>query len=179
MKTHGTGVWRPSDFKRMGSDTVIEPGVLVFHAGRIEIGSNVYVGHNAILKGWHKSPFFEIGAGSWIGQQVFMHAAGGIRIGRRVGIGPAVKILTSQHDSDAKAHEAVMDGDLQFAAVHIEDGADIGVGAIILPGVTIGQGAVVGAGAVVTKSVLPHHIVAGNPARVLRRRGRNNSSQAI
>jgi phosphonate metabolism protein (transferase hexapeptide repeat family) len=46
----------------------------------------------------------------------------------------------------------------------------IGHGAILLPGVTIGDGAVVGAGAVVTKNVAPYTIVAGVPARVLRRR---------
>lgn len=46
----------------------------------------------------------------------------------------------------------------------------IGHGAIVLPGVKVGTGAVVGAGAVVTKDVPPFTIVAGNPARVLRRR---------
>lgn len=46
----------------------------------------------------------------------------------------------------------------------------IGHGAILLPGVTIGNGAVVGAGAVVTKDVAPYTLVAGVPAKVLRRR---------
>jgi carbonic anhydrase/acetyltransferase-like protein (isoleucine patch superfamily) len=46
----------------------------------------------------------------------------------------------------------------------------IGHGAILLPGVEIGTGAVVGAGAVVTKNVRPFTIVAGVPAKALRRR---------
>lgn len=46
----------------------------------------------------------------------------------------------------------------------------IGHGAIVMPGLTIGNGAVVGAGSVVTKNVEPWTIVAGNPARVIRRR---------
>ena len=46
----------------------------------------------------------------------------------------------------------------------------IGHGAIVMPGLTIGNGAVIGAGAVVTKDVEPWTIVAGNPARVIRRR---------
>ena len=46
----------------------------------------------------------------------------------------------------------------------------IGHGAIILPGVSIGHGAVVAAGAVVAKDVAPYDIVAGVPARVLRKR---------
>jgi UDP-2-acetamido-3-amino-2,3-dideoxy-glucuronate N-acetyltransferase len=45
------------------------------------------------------------------------------------------------------------------------------VGAVILGGITIGAGAIVGAGAVVTKSVAPRTVVAGNPARLLRRLG--------
>jgi phosphonate metabolism protein (transferase hexapeptide repeat family) len=46
----------------------------------------------------------------------------------------------------------------------------IGHGAVVLPGVTVGTGAVVGAGAVVTRDVPPYTIVAGSPARVIRKR---------
>lgn len=51
----------------------------------------------------------------------------------------------------------------------IAQGASIGAGAVILPGVTIGERAMVGAGAVVTKDVPADVVVVGNPARVLRR----------
>ena len=61
-----------------------------------------------------------------------------------------------------------MDGALAFAPVVLRDGCDIGVGAIILPGVTIGENAQVGAGAVVTRDVAPGVVVAGNPAREIR-----------
>ena len=55
---------------------------------------------------------------------------------------------------------------------HIEIGHDvwIGHGAIVLPGRNIGTGAVIAAGAIVTKEVAPYTIVAGNPARVIKRR---------
>lgn len=45
----------------------------------------------------------------------------------------------------------------------------VGVNAVVLPGVTLGDGVVVGAGAVVTKDVPGNCVVAGNPARVVRR----------
>ena len=48
-----------------------------------------------------------------------------------------------------------------------DDGADLGVGSIVLPGVTIGDGAIIGAGAVVTRDVAAGATVAGNPARPL------------
>jgi len=50
----------------------------------------------------------------------------------------------------------------------VGDGAWIATRAVVLPGVTIGEGAVVAAGAVVTRSVAPHTMVGGVPARVLR-----------
>ena len=51
----------------------------------------------------------------------------------------------------------------------IKKGASIGSGATILANVTVGENALVGAGSVVTKDVPPNSIVAGNPARILRR----------
>ena len=51
----------------------------------------------------------------------------------------------------------------------VKRGASIGSGAVILCNVTIGERAIVGAGSVVTKDVPPHTIVAGNPARLIRR----------
>lgn len=52
-----------------------------------------------------------------------------------------------------------------FGKVRIEDWAYIGSYAQIMPGITIGEGAIVAAGSIVTKSVKPHTVVAGNPAR--------------
>lgn len=66
-------------------------------------------------------------------------------------------------------------GSLQGAAdwkcvpTRVDKRASIGSGAVILCGVVIGAGAIVGAGAVVTKDVAAQTVVAGNPARVLRR----------
>jgi acetyltransferase-like isoleucine patch superfamily enzyme len=54
------------------------------------------------------------------------------------------------------------------AVVH--DGASIGGGVTLLPGVVVGARALVGAGSVVTRSVEPGTVVAGNPARAIGRR---------
>jgi hypothetical protein len=55
----------------------------------------------------------------------------------------------------------------KFLETRIENGASIGAGAVILPGITIGTGAMVGAGAVVTRSVPPHAIVTGPAGRIV------------
>ncbi len=168
-RSHGTGAFSPSELARCGERVVLEAGVLVFHPEHVEIGDDVYVGHGAILKGYHLNRLI-VGARSWIGQQAFLHAAGGITIGVRVGIGPGVKILTSTHELPDDPATPIMDGPLRFAPVILEDGCDVGVGAIVLPGVTVGRGAQIGAGAVVAHDVPAGAVAAGVPARVLRTR---------
>jgi acetyltransferase-like isoleucine patch superfamily enzyme len=168
-RSHGTGAFSPADLAACGSGVIFETGVLVFHPENVELGDDVYVGHYAILKGYYRNRL-RVGARSWIGQQCFFHAAGGIDIGVRVGIGPGVKILTSTHELPADPAVPIMDGPLQVAPVVVADGADVGVGAILLPGVTVGRGAQIGAGAVVTRDVPPGAIVAGVPARVIGQR---------
>ena len=56
----------------------------------------------------------------------------------------------------------------RYTQTLIRKGASIGANATILCGVTVGAGAMVGAGAVVTRSVPPHAVVVGNPARITR-----------
>lgn len=167
-KSHGTGLFSATDFARLGEGVVFEDGVLVFHAENVEIGDDVYVGHRTILKGYHKNRMI-IGSGTWIGQMCFFHSAGEIVIGENVGIGPCVKILTSSHRLD-ELDKPILHSKVDFAPVRIGDGADIGVGTIILPGVTIGRGAQIGAGAVVTEDVAEMSVAAGVPARVTRLR---------
>lgn len=61
------------------------------------------------------------------------------------------------------------DEDWNLIETHIEKGASIGSNATILCGITIGENALVGAGAVVTKNVPANSIVAGNPARIIKK----------
>jgi len=165
-RSHGSGRFDLEDLGHLGQGVVFEEGVLVFHPENVEISDRVYVGHQAILKGYFKNKMV-IGSDCWIGQRCFFHSAGGIHIEEDVGIGPGVQILTSLHDDPGRDHP-IMDGALRLAPVHIGAGSDIGVGAILLPGVTLGRGVQVGAGSIVTRNVPDFAIVAGNPARVLR-----------
>jgi len=166
--SHGDGSFRADQLARCGSDCVFEACVLVFHPENIELGTNVYVGHNAILKGYHKNTM-RIGDETWIGQQAFLHSAGGIDIGSRVGIGPGVRIISSFH-TEAGRDIPILSSPIEFAPVVIEDDCDLGVGAIVLPGVRIGKGAQIGAGAVVTEDVPPYCVAVGVPAKVTRQR---------
>jgi acetyltransferase-like isoleucine patch superfamily enzyme len=167
-RSHGTGLIELDKFRAIGENVIFEPGVLVFHPENIRLGNNVYIGHSTILKGYYHNELM-IGDNSWIGQQCFFHSAGGLTIGRNVGIGPGVKIITSYHTEEG-IDVPILFSRIEMEAVVIEDDCDLGVGAIILPGVTVGRGAQVGAGSVVTSDIAPYSVVAGVPARLLRMR---------
>jgi UDP-2-acetamido-3-amino-2,3-dideoxy-glucuronate N-acetyltransferase len=84
----------------------------------------------------------------------------GLRIGNDVFIGPNVTFTNDKYPRSKQYPDA-------FLETQIEDGASIGGGAVILPGLRIGAGAMIGAGAVVTKSVPNYAIVTGSPARIV------------
>jgi acetyltransferase-like isoleucine patch superfamily enzyme len=93
-----------------------------------------------------------------------------VEIGRGVAITTGVMILTHQRDlSNYKPGMYAMHCPFKEGKVIIKDGAHIGIGAIIMPGVTIGEGAVVGAGSVVTKDIPPYCVAVGMPAKVVKR----------
>jgi acetyltransferase-like isoleucine patch superfamily enzyme len=168
VASHGTGEFTREQFGSLGGHVVFEAGVLVFHPENIHLGDNVYVGHNAILKGYYRNEM-RVGGDTWIGQQCFFHSAGGIDIGEAVGVGPGVRILTSTH-SDPGVDRPIMEGAIDFRPVSIGAGSDLGVGSTVLPGVTVGRGVQIGAGAVVAQDVPDLAVVAGVPARVIRYR---------
>ena len=88
-------------------------------------------------------------------------------IGDRASIAPRVTLVTSSGPNMSKIEPYV--NVVNGGKIGIENDAWIGAGAIILPDVTIGEGAVVGAGAVVINDVPPYTVVAGVPAKVIKK----------
>ncbi|PRD65981.1 WxcM-like domain-containing protein [Malikia granosa] len=84
----------------------------------------------------------------------------GLRVGNDVFIGPNASFANDRFPRSRRKPE-------KFLQTILEDGASIGAGAVILPGITIGANAMVAAGAVVTRSVPPNAVVVGNPARIV------------
>ena len=105
-----------------------------------------------------------IGNNCYIGTRNWPSEAYLITIGNNVGITDGVSIHT--HGGGRVLRSEYPDFDV-FGKVIIEDWAYIGTYSQIMPGVTIGEGALVAAGSIVTKSVAPHTVVGGNPARFL------------
>lgn len=105
-----------------------------------------------------------IGKGCFIQQCCTFFGRGGITVGNDVFIGPKVNLITINHDPNPENRSATYG-----RPIVIEDKVWIGIGSTILPGVKIGYGAIVGAGSVVTKDVPAMTVVAGNPARIVRK----------
>jgi acetyltransferase-like isoleucine patch superfamily enzyme len=156
-------------FRRLGRNVVIEEGTRIFFPESIEIGDDVYIGHDAFLNPVRPEGYIQIGRGSWIGPRACLDAAAGIVIGEDVGIAQYVQILTDEHIADDLT-KPVIRTPVWYGRVEVHRGCDLGMNTIVLPGVTIGEGVIVGAGAVVTRDLPPYVVAAGVPARVLRHR---------
>jgi len=153
--------------KKCGHDISVSSFVTFTHPETIEIRDSVFIGQYCMLQGRHDG-YCSIGKKVWIGPYTYLDARA-LTIEDNVGIGPGTKILGSTHTGIPK-DIPVIQTDLVIKPVRIGQGSDIGVNAVILPGITVGEGAIVGAGAVVTKDVKPKTVVAGVPAKVLKKR---------
>ena len=118
--------------------------------------------------------FVEIQKGARVGRncKVSSHTfiCEGVTVEDEVFIGHGVNFINDKYPRATRPDGALQTGDdWEVVPTLVRRGASIGTGAIILAGVQIGERAIVGAGAVVTRDVPAGAIVAGNPARIIRR----------
>lgn len=153
--------------KKVGNGVKIAPGVSFIHPETIEIGDSVFIGSQTVIQG-RKDGMCRIGNRVWIGPQSYFDARD-LTIEDNVGWGPGAKALGSEH-TGLPVDEPIISTDLVIKPVRICKNCDIGINAVILPGVTVGEGSIVGAGAVVTKDIESYSIVAGVPAKIIKMR---------
>lgn len=117
----------------------------------VEIQKNAYVGKNC-----------KISSHTFICE--------GVHIGDNVFIGHNVTFINDKHPRAANPDGSMQtEADWKVIETFIENGASVGSSSTILCGLTIGENAIIGAGSVVTKDVPPNTIVAGVPAKVIRK----------
>jgi acetyltransferase-like isoleucine patch superfamily enzyme len=151
--------------RRFGHGVRIGRGALAKHIETFEIGDGVFVGEQSFIQGRFDG-ICRIGSHSWLGPQSYFDARALI-IEDSVGWGPGARVLGSEH-TGLPIDVPIIQTDVRIEPVRICEWADVGTGAVIMPGVTVGRAAIVGAGAVVTRDVAPFAIVAGVPASFLR-----------
>ena len=164
-------LWR-AIARSCGDGLRVEPGAGFKHPETFEIGNGVFIGSQAYLQGRFDGRC-RIGDFVWIGPQSYFDARD-LVLEDHVGWGPGAKVLGSVH-TGVPADVPIIQTDLEIKPVRVCEWADIGTGAVLLPGVTIGKGAIVGAGAVVTQEVPAFAVVAGVPARVISWRNRGEA----
>lgn len=160
-----------------GRDLNLEEGVYIIGLSKrgIVFGDRVSVGRFAIIQptnalGGEPGEGMRVGDNSNIGAFAFVGCSGYIDIGSRVLMGPRVTLLAENHLFDD--HDLpIKDQGIERRHITIEDDCWLGADSTIVAGVTVGRGSVVAAGAVVTRDVPESSVVAGVPARVVRRRG--------
>jgi UDP-2-acetamido-3-amino-2,3-dideoxy-glucuronate N-acetyltransferase len=118
--------------------------------------------------------FVEIQGGAVVGKRVKISShtfiCEGVTIEDNVFIGHGVMFINDAYPRATNPDGSPQTGkDWKCVPTFVRRGASVGSNATLLCGVTIGEGAIVGAGSVVTKDVAPYTIVAGNPARLLRK----------
>lgn len=122
----------------------------------------------------HRLRGVNVGHGSKIARSVLIDDSRPdlVTIGQNVWVTAGCQLLCHQRDlTYYKQGMPVMDCPLKYAPIVIKDGAHIGIGSIIMPGVTIGKGAVIGAGSVVTKDIPDYSLALGVPAKVIKTLG--------
>jgi len=173
---------RFANYIRLGRGVYLDQGTYL-HAcpNGIEIGANTIVMHGAVLHVYNFRDLphagIKIGRDSLVGEYSVIRGQGGVTIGDRVYTSPFTQIIAVNHVFDNPDRPFVEQG-ITAQGIVIEDDVWLGAGAVITDGVCVGKGAVVAAGAVVTQDVPAHTVVAGVPARPVKKIDGENISKS-
>ena len=161
---------------RFGVGSLVHRPWKFFNRNFIQVGKNTYIGPYCIIMPIRKyGPYdyfgqITIGDNVHIGGNTQIHAVSSCTIANNAVISEYVYISDVSHGDLSHVSGPIMAQPLASkGTVEIGEGCFIGFGAAVLPGVRIGKYAVIGARAVVTKSVPDYTMVAGNPARPIKR----------
>ena len=151
-----------------------------------KIASNVILGENVVLNDFINlygcsigdntkiGPFVEVQKNAFIGKRckISSHTfiCEGVTIEDDVFIGHGVMFINDKYPrSTNESGELQTEADWEVVQTLVKQGASIGSNATLLCGITVGSGSIVGAGSVVTRDVPKNTVVAGNPAKIIRR----------
>lgn len=131
--------------KQCGKDVVIKSNAYFGDGSRLSIGDFSQLGKNCQI-------------------------SGAVYLGKKILMGPDVIIMATSHEYSSSIIPIMDQGEALERKVTIGDGCWIGARVIIMPGVTIGENSIIAAGSVVTKSFESNVIVAGIPAKEIKKR---------
>jgi UDP-2-acetamido-3-amino-2,3-dideoxy-glucuronate N-acetyltransferase len=148
----------------VSADAVIGAGTRIWHEAQVCSGARI--GRDCTLgKGVYIDRDVVIGDRVKVQNRVSIFR--GSTLGSGVFVGPHTALLNDRLPRAVTPDGTLKHaGDWRVAGVTVDDGASIGGGCTVLPGIHVGRWAMIGAGSVVTRDVEPHALVFGNPARL-------------
>jgi acetyltransferase-like isoleucine patch superfamily enzyme len=167
--------WKWWHNKRLGYENiVVGEGALISpdawldgENGSIEIGKRCIIHPGAMLLPY--DGFIKLGDDCSVNPYTVLYGHGGLTIGNAVRIATHTVIIPANHIY-ADPQTPIFQQEVTMEGVLIEDDVWVGSNVTILDGVHIQKGAVIAAGSVVTKNVGAYTVVAGVPARIIKRR---------
>ena len=154
---------------KIDSNVTFQNPECLFFGKSIGIGKNTYFLPTKEYAGKKYSPKIIIGSGCWIGIRNSFAAIDRIEIGENVLFAGYVHITDHSHGYEDTSSPIKSQPLISKGPVIIEDNCWLGFGCEILSGVHVGRNSVVAARAVVTKNVPAYSVVAGNPAKIIKR----------
>lgn len=156
------------DNKKISADVIIGKGVILnafINLYGCQIGDHTKIG-----------TFVEIQKGATIGKncKISSHSfiCEGVTIEDEVFIGHGVMFINDKYPRAVNRSGALQtESDWEVIPIVVKQGASVGSNSTIMCGITIGKGAIIGAGSVVVKDVPDAALVAGNPAKLIRKIG--------
>lgn len=166
-------------FQSFGKKSIIKPFANLANCQHISIGHHVDIGNSCRITvsnsffglPCHSSNKIKLKIGNHvdIGNGTFISSNNDIQIGNHVIMAPYVFITDHDHGFSNITKNLHQQPLTEGGYVKIENNVFLGTKCSILKNVTIGKHSVIGANAVVTKNIPPYSIVAGNPAKVIKK----------
>lgn len=156
-------------YVNMGKDITIQNPDTLYFGENVRIGKYSYFLPLKSFAGVNYNPKIVIGDGCWIGVRVSFACIDRIELGKNVMVAGYVHITDHSHGYEDIEKPISLQKLISKGPIVIEDQCWIGFGCEILSGVHIGKHSIVAARTVVTKDVPAYSVVAGNPARIVKK----------
>jgi len=161
-------------FKKFGRFSYLKSPIFLNNTGNIQIGNNVKIWHHARLEAVKKyqdntfNPSIIIEDNVAIQQNFHCTCASEIRIGKGTLITQNVGIFDIHHNYH-EIDKSIIHQDIKTRSIEIGENCFIGMNTIILPGTKLGKQNIIGAGAVVSGKFPDYCVIAGTPAKVIKK----------
>jgi acetyltransferase-like isoleucine patch superfamily enzyme len=168
-------VLKKTTFSNFGSNNFLDLRSRFINKKMISIGSNNIFGRHTILYAipseFGNNEKIKIGNNTYIGHYCSIHSISNIIIEDNVVFSDYIYVSNVSHGTELIEGESIMAQPwIDSGMIKIGEGTFVGHGAKILPGVVLGKYCIVGAGAIVTKSFEDYSVIAGNPAKLIKKR---------